>query len=221
MDETGALRVSQAVAAAEMLSNGEIVTIATDRSDPYHDVALAWAIAAALLVPAFFALFPALLADGLDWLSGGWAIGHAVATISAALLAMMVLKFLGVRLVLLWRPLLIALTPRGIKARRVRARAITCFKVGAERRTIGRTGILIYLSMDEHIAEIVADEAIHSKVAPEAWGEAMAAMIDEVRAGRVADGIIAAVGRVGAILAAHFPRSDNDVNELPDRLIIL
>jgi putative membrane protein len=42
-----------------------------------------------------------------------------------------------------------------------------------------------------------------------------------VRDGRIADGMIAAVGQVGAILAAHLPRADNDKNELPDRLIEL
>ena len=96
---------------------------------------------------------------------------------------------------------------------------MTCFKVGAERRTHGRTGILIYLSLAEHRAEIVADEAIASKVQAEVWGEAMAAMLAELHAGRVADGLIAAVEKVGAVLAQHFPRAEGDVNELPDRLI--
>jgi putative membrane protein len=39
---------------------------------------------------------------------------------------------------------------------RVRERAVNCFKVGAERRTHGRTGILIYLSLAEHRALIAA-----------------------------------------------------------------
>ena len=32
-------------------------------------------------------------------------------------------------------------------------------------------------------------------------------------------GLIAAVTQVGAVLAQHFPRADDDRNELPDRLI--
>ena len=28
-------------------------------------------------------------------------------------------------------------------------------------------------------------------------------------------------GEIGVVLAAHFPRRDDDVNELPDRLIVL
>jgi putative membrane protein len=33
--------------------------------------------------------------------------------------------------------------------------------------------------------------------------------------------MIAAVEKVGAVLAEHFPRAADDVNELPDRLIEL
>jgi len=40
-----------------------------------------------------------------------------------------------------------------------------------------------------------------------------------VREGRVADGMVAAVAEVGQVLAPHFPRADDDVDELPDRLI--
>ena len=103
------------------------------------------------------------------------------------------LKFAGMWLLMLWRPLRLFLTPAAIRHHRVRARAITCFKVGAERRTSGRTGILIYLSLAERRAEIVADQAIASKVQAEVWGEAMAAMLTELKAGRLADGLVAAV----------------------------
>ena len=95
------------------------------------------------------------------------------------------------------------------------------FKAGAERRTIGRTGILIYLSMGEHRAEIVADEAITTVTTPETWGEAMAALLIEVKAGRPGDGIVAAVELIGEVLAEHFPRSSDDTNEIPDKLIEL
>ena len=101
----------------------------------------------------------------------------------------------------------------------MRARADLCFKIGAERRTHGRTGVLIYLSLAEHRAEIVADEAIASQVAPEVWGEAMATLISAIRSGHAAQGLIGAVEQVGAVLAAHFPRAEDDINELPDRLI--
>jgi putative membrane protein len=49
----------------------------------------------------------------------------------------------------------------------------------------------------------------------------MHALISEVREGRPADGIVAAIERVGAVLAEHFPRSADDKNEIPDKLIEL
>ena len=207
------------MAAAEAHSAGEIVTILTDRSDSYADVALAWCAIAAILALGALAIAPDFYLGLYERLAGGW--GHewqprAILTLAAGVAG---IKFLAVWLVQLWQPLKFLLIPPPIKQARVRARAITCFRVGAERRTHGRTGILIYLSMREHQAEIVADEAIASRVAPEVWGDAMAAMLAHIGDGRVADGMIAAIERVGAVLAEHFPRDANDVNELPDRLI--
>lgn len=221
MNEADHQRVSKAVHDAEMGTAGEIVTIITDVSDRYLDIALWWSISIAVLALAGLAAFPALYLEFVGWLSGGWIVEWTLAEAFELALAVVVLKFLAVRLIFQWMPLRILLTPGIVKAERVRRRAIRYFKVGAERRTSGRTGILIYLSMAEHRAEIVADEAIHGKVAPEAWGEAMAKLVGEVREGRVADGMVAAIGDVGAILATHFPRAADDKNELPDRLIEL
>ena len=119
----------------------------------------------------------------------------------------------------MWDPLKFALVPGPVKSTRVRDHAVRHFKVGAERRTHGRTGVLLYLSMREHRAEIVADEAIAGKVPDEVWGEAMAALLVQIRQGCLAEGMAAAVERVGRVLAEHVPRAENDVNELPDRLI--
>ena len=71
------------------------------------------------------------------------------------------------------------------------------------------------------MAELVADEEIHAKVADTEWGDAMLALIAEVRHGRVADGMIAAVGKIGEILITHLPHVGDHANELPDRLIEL
>jgi putative membrane protein len=49
----------------------------------------------------------------------------------------------------------------------------------------------------------------------------MAALLEHVRQGRAADGICAAIERVGTVLAEHFPRSAADANEIPDKLIEL
>ena len=49
----------------------------------------------------------------------------------------------------------------------------------------------------------------------------MAALIADVRAGRPGDGIVEAIGKVGTVLAEHFPKTGDDTNEIPDKLIEL
>ena len=220
LNEADHAKVSAAIAAAESSSNGEIIAIATEQSDAYHDVGLHYAVLALFLVLGTFAAWPSLL----DWywtLLMGWSAEPTQRELLTLLLGIALLKFLVVLFLLKWMPLRLALTPGTTKTRRVRRRAIALFKASAERRTVGRTGVLIYLSMGEHRAEIVADEAITKVTTPETWGEAMAALIVEVKAGRPADGIVAAIQQVGVVLSEHFPRSAGDTNEIPDKLIEL
>lgn len=221
LSEADHARVSEAVARAEQASDGEIVTIVADKSDSYHDVGLHYAVLGMLLVPAVLAFVPQ---GGLEAFIApfvGWSETLEHGALMVFLFVVLALAFLAVRFLLAWMPLRMALTPGSTKSRRVRRRAIQLFRVGAERRTVGRTGVLIYLSLAEHRAEIVADEAIHSKVEAEVWGDAMAALVEGVKAGRTGDGMVGAVERVGAVLAACLPRSAEDTNELPDRLIEL
>ena len=213
-------KVSAAIAAAEATSDGEIIAITADQSDAYHDVGLHYAVLVLFLVLAFFAIWPQQLEFWWTLLMG-WTAEPSMRQLLTLLLGIALLKFLAVLFIMKWRTLRLLLTPGSTKTRRVRRRAVMLFKTGAERRTIGRTGILIYLSMGEHRAEIVGDEAITAVTTPETWGEAMAALLKDVKAGRPGDGIVAAVGLIGAVLAEHFPKSSEDSNESPDKLIEL
>lgn len=213
--------VTTAVAAAERHTDGEIVTVIAGQSDDYRETPIYWAVAAMFLALAFIAVFPAQLAGLLTYATGGWEHSYSPSEYLTIIMLVLAAKFAAVHLIISWKPLRLALTPAAIKHMRVRARAIKLFKVSAEKRTMGLTGVLIYLSMAEHRAEIVADSAIASKVAPEVWGKAMAAMIVELRAGRPGEGMAAAVRDVGKVLAEHFPKTSDNPNELPDRLIEL
>ena len=214
-------RVSAAVHAAEQDTAGGNGTLIPQRSDPHPDGAPLGSALFALMALAALALFPDFYLAYFRWVSGGWVSDLTLSEGFELALAVAGLKFVGSRLILQWMPLRLWMTPRFIKTQRVQGRAIRYFKVGAERRTVGRTGILLYLSTDEHLAEIVADEAIHKLVPQERWGEAMAKLVSAAKDGRLADGMVAAIEDVGAILAEHFPRAADDVNELPDRLIEL
>jgi putative membrane protein len=213
--------VTAAVADAEQHTSGEIVTIVTDLSDHYDDIAMAWASAAAFLALVIYATFPDFYIGLITRLSGGWGHEYTTGEYVALLVTAVALKWVGTWLILKWTPLRMALTPKATKLARVRNRAISLFKVGTESKTQARTGVLLYLSMKEHRAEIVADEAIASKVAPEVWGDAMVALLDQVKAGNPGAGVAAAVAQMGLVLAEHFPKGSINPNELPDRLIEL
>ena len=214
-------KVAEAVAKAEGSTAGEIVAVATPISDPYHDVALHWALVPLFAVLAWAAWRPTALVWWYDLLFGGWSPDPTMSQLLTLLMFFAALKFTIALLILKWMPLRLFLTPAATKHRRVRRRAVAIFKAAAEKRTAGKTGILIYLSLAERRAEIVADEAILKVTDDHTWGEAMTALLTDVREGRVGDGIVAAVERVGVVLSEHFPRSTGDVNEIPDKLIEL
>ena len=221
LSEADHVLVTAAVAKAERESDGEIVTIVAPRSDAYHDVGLHYAVLAMLLVPTAAALLPRAWIDWGVALLFGWNASLSFRLLMLLLVAAMTIVFLIVRLALAWMPLRMALTPASTKTRRVRRRAVELFRAGTERRTKGRTGILLYLSLLEHRAEIVADEAIHGRVEADVWGEAMAALVEGVKAGRAGEGMALAVEKIGEVLALHLPPTLDNPNELPDRLIEL
>jgi putative membrane protein len=211
--------VTDAVGAAELQTSGEIVTVLADRSDDYNDVALLWAAALSFTVMSVFAALPQPFLNFWDMLIGGWSHEWSTGELASMTIALGLIAFVAAWTVQLWEPLKFALIPAPLKTARVHAQAIKHFKVGAERRTHGRTGVLIYLSMREHRAEITADDSIAEKVDAEVWGEAMGDMLAEIKQGLIAEGMAAGVRDVGFVLAQHFPRGEDDENELPDRLI--
>lgn len=214
-------RVSAAIAEAESRTDGEILAVTTDLSDRYHDVALHWAVILLFGVIALLAALPELLASAFELLFGGWRPEPSLGELLTLLLILAALAFTAALLTLRYMPLRLALTPAATRTRRVRRRAIEIFKAAAERRTVGRTGILIYLSLGEHRAEIIGDEAIARVAPPESWADEMEALLAEAKEGRYVDGIVAAVIKVGAVLAEHFPKSRDNPNEIPDKLIEL
>jgi putative membrane protein len=213
--------VTQAVAKVERESDGEVVTVVAQRSDAYHDVGLHYAVLAMLLVPALGAVVPQNWVDWWTALILGWNAEFSFRTLMILLFVKMAVLFLIVRYALAWLPLRMALTPGRTKSRRVRRRAIELFRTNCEMKTRGRTGLLLYVSLAERRAEIVADEAIATQVQPEVWGEAMVFLVDELKARRPGPGIAGAVERMGAVLTGILPPKPDNPNELEDRLVEL
>jgi putative membrane protein len=83
-----------------------------------------------------------------------------------------------------------------------------------------RTGVLLFVSLLERRAVVLADEAVSSQFAPETWDQILGGLIDQVKAGDLAGGFVYAIARLGDQLTEKFPGGEKTVNELPDALII-
>jgi putative membrane protein len=194
-------RIAAAIADAERSTSGEIVAVVAAESASYLHVSVMVAALVALLVPWPLVYF--------TWWPVQW--------IYAAQLAVFALLLLT----LLPRRIRFALVPRGVKHQRAHRRAVEQFLAQNLHTTAGSTGVLIFLSVAERYAEVLADERINSQVPPGTWQ----AIVDELTAGigegRAADALIAAISSVGGLLAAHFPPGSADRDELPNHLIVL
>ena len=194
-------RVAAAITAAERKTSGEIVAMIAAESSSYRHAAILWAAIAALALP---------------WPLIYWTWVPVQQIYLAQLIA-----FAGLTALFLWRPIRFALVPAATKRLRAHRRAVEQFLAQNLHTTPERTGVLIFVSVAERDAEVMADEAIHRKVGDEAWQGIVDALTRAIGEGRAADGFVAAIEAVGALLAQHFPPGTHNPDALPNHLIVL
>lgn len=192
--------VAAAIREAERKTCGQIVCVLARSSADYAHVPILWASALALLAP-----WP--LIEFTEW------------SVQRIFLVQIVV-FIAAALAFSWTPLRLALVPRAVKRARAHHAALEQFVVRRIAHTKNRTGVLIFVSLAERYARIIADEGIAQKVSGAEWQAAIDALTSHMRAGRIAAGFTAAVERCGAVLATHAP-PDGAANELPDRLYVM
>lgn len=100
------------------------------------------------------------------------------------------------------------------------ARAALVFERLGMHRTVARHGVLIYVSIEDHKLAVLGDRGIHERVGQAYWDGLVESVLAHFRGQRFRDGLVHAVGEVGAVLRQHFPRRPDDVNELPDRVSV-
>ncbi len=87
--------------------------------------------------------------------------------------------------------------------------------------TARRNGVLIYVLIADRDVEIVADRGFDGLVKLEEWEAACRVMEMHFRAGQYKEGALAGVRAVSALIGRHFPPEPRNVNELPNRPVIL
>jgi putative membrane protein len=81
--------------------------------------------------------------------------------------------------------------------------------------------VLVFVALAERHAEVIGDVAIADKIAEEEWRAIVADLVDGFGRGAPADGLVLAIGRIGALLARHVPPGTGDRDELPNRVVML
>jgi putative membrane protein len=197
--------VVEAIREAESSTSGEIVPMIVRRSSTVGHVPV---LLATLLVAAFFALGgPAWQADllGPHW---AWFL--------ADLGAVLLLTALGARQPWLQR----WLTPRADQVQQVEARAMLEFYQSNLQRTTGATGVLIFVSLLERQAVVLADKAVNDRVPTDTWTQVCERLVTGLKAGRLGPSVAEAVQACGSLMTPLFPIGADDVNELKNQLIV-
>jgi len=191
-------RIAAAIRAAEARSAGEIVCVLARVSADASGLSTLAAAVAALALP--------------------WILVGATVLPVQRILVCQVALFAALLALFRLPAARIALLPR--RARRAIAHrlAMEQFIIRGIARKKDRCGILIFVSLAEHYARVIADDGIAAKVPQKEWQGVVDALVAHMRDGRIADGFVAAIEQCGDKLAQHFPRTETTRDELPDRL---
>ncbi len=211
-------KVNLAVASAEKLTAGEIVPVvatASGRYDRAEDLG-GFLLALATLTAAW------AYGQRIEPVAGDWAQGQRLTFTLPWILLILVAGFiLGSILTarISWLRRLLTLESE-IRAEVERA-AWHAFGNLRVRRTAAGTGILIYVSLFEHMVCVLGDDAIASRLQQKDWDEVRDIILKGMRDGHTAEAMCLAIARCGEFLASHFPYRTGDVNELSDELRIV
>lgn len=147
------------------------------------------------LYPLVWGTLVALVAGGIVTLLRPGMAGREIFAIQAA-------TFVGLSLLLDWWPLRVRLVPRRVRharASQLAHREFAARILGTRRE---RGGVLIFISLGERYAEVLADQAAHARASDDVWARTVASLVAAARSERMADGLVSAIGELGSTLAA-------------------
>ncbi|HUS46795.1 MAG TPA: hypothetical protein VNA25_02805 [Phycisphaerae bacterium] len=210
-------RINEAVVQAESKTSAEIVPVvatASGRYDRAEDVIGLWLSVAGLVVAAILMPYPQVEAGA--W--GGLSVALYVAVLAAAVVAGFIA---GAIIGTYWHTLRRLFTPRAQMREEVSARARAAFFDSSIHKTAAGTGLLVYVSLYERRASVLADRAVLDKLGQDALDALCRQLTESLTKGDITAAICGVIDSAGEQLGKVLPRADDDVNELPDELVTL
>ncbi len=210
--------IEAAITQAELRTSAEIVVVVATRSGRYDRAEDTFGLCLALFaVTVAWMLYQDLHPSTADWMIGNELTLGLLPVLGLFVLWAVIGAAIATRFPILARPF----TPRLQAEAEVRRRGFEAFHLFRVSRTAGRNGVLIYLSMMEHMAWVVGDDAINDALPNSAWDEATAALVAGMKRSDYAQGVSDALSLCTAALAEKFPRQPDDTDELPNTLHFL
>ena len=198
-------RIATAVQAAEAKTSGEIHCVVSRQSDDYF-LASGFVLACTVM---------------LSTLVVGYLAHQFWFDISAITFSIVqILAFaLGLLIVRIWPRLRLLFVPKSVRYRRAHSNAVRQFLAHNIHSTENRTGVLVFVSMGEKYAEIIADNGISDVIDQSEWNDIIAGLTEGIAQNRLADALVESVERCGELLAKHCPPDGRSANVLPDHVV--
>lgn len=102
----------------------------------------------------------------------------------------------------------------------LRHRAVKEFAKLGIQNTQDRTGVLIMVSIEERMVQVLAGSGINSIVPENTWPSMVQCITEGIKAGNPTQGISKAVADIGKLLSEHFPIKSDDSNELSNAVVV-
>ncbi len=97
-------------------------------------------------------------------------------------------------------------------------RAAFVFEKLAMHKTAERSGVLFYLSLEDHKFAILGDAGINQKVEEGFWDEIKDRMVEKLKQNRIVEALQVGIAMAGEKLKVHFPVSHDDEDELSNEV---
>jgi putative membrane protein len=210
-------QVAEAVAAAERQTSAEIVPViaaASGRYDRAEDLVGLWTAVIALVCVATVWIVEFPESDGWDEPS------RFVETLALAA-AVVIGFFAGAAAATRVDRLRRLFVSHAQRRDETWSRAVQVFHDRRISRTAARSGLLIYVSLFERTAAIVADEAILRELGQSELDELCRQLVEQLKQGQPIAALTATIAAAASTLAPHFPPSTPRANELSDALVLL
>ena len=179
-------RIDAAIAAIQRDTSADLCVVVTPVSDRYPLYPITWAAIGAILLGALISLFRA-------------------ETASRIVIEFQLCFLIVMTLLLDWLPLRLSIVPERVKhahAWQLAHREFNAHMLAAPNQP---HRILLFVSLGERYVEIIADHETHALAPDGTWNKIVDEFLTTVKAGHVADGVLAAIAACGAILKNTHP----------------